>query len=602
MPLLRRFALLAVVAAGFAAISSPAFAAASRDGSLPFHLDSPNFRVHYQSDLSCCSGSAITQTQAGDIAALAERALTQETADGYPRPLSDVAVDGDARIDIYVEDYSSFPGVLGAAYWDNDALQTSGFIELAGNLPDEAFTQHTIAHELFHLIQFSMWLPPPLWSAPFSLSDAWLLEGSAEWMGYRADNYPAVSSDGLGPSDMALDCRDPIGTNMCDLTDDYLNDGYSRWPFFEYLTEKYGSSFVKDIFMAGFNGGPSMTALSAVAAALSTKGTTLADAYNAWELANLTSSYSTTSLKGVKPQAYGPAIFTGVATTTADKPVTSQKVAVNHLSTRFLEFVRGPAVGGKTSTTCWQATLQVTVTFPVATLSQPVFYWDGPGSLATPLSINNGTATASIPWDTCAWDEGEGFLSLPNASSLSATQNVDAADFNVTVAMTVDASHQVTSIVPATPPPPVVVTSPVVPVSTLDLAPTIAVFGPQLLKLSATTSQIRLIVNASGQGLVTATLGSLSLGTANLRAGNNDVRFTVPKGALATLRRSAAASNVLTLTPAAATGTATGPSVTRTISVEPVKPTVVKKVLVKKAPTKKTAAKKVAPKKTPTKR
>jgi hypothetical protein len=599
MPLLRRLTLLALVAAGFAVISSPAFAAFSRDGSLPFQLDSTNFRVHYQSVAD--SASAITQTQAGDIAALAERALTKETADGYPRPLSDVAVDGDSRIDIYVEDYTTLPGVLASAEWDNDALQTSGFIELAGNVPDQAFTQHTIAHELFHLIQFSMWLPPPLWSAPFSLSDAWLLEGTAEWMGFRADLYPAVSSFDVGPSDMALDCRDPFGTNMCDLTDDYYNAGYSRWPFFEYLTEKYGSGFVKDIFAQGLAGWPGATALSAVAAALSAKGTTLAAAYNAWELADLTSSYSVTSLKGVRPQAYGPAIFTGVATTTADKPVTSQKVAVNHLSTRFLEFVRGPAVGGKTSTTCWQATLQVTVTFPVATLSQPVFYWDGPGNIATPLSVNNGTATASVPWDTCAWDEGEGFLSLPNASSPSATQNVDAADFNVTVTMTVDASHQVTSIVPSTPPPPIPVTSPVIPVSTLDLAPTIAVFGPQLLKLSATTSQIRLIVNASGQGIVSAMLGSLALGEANLRAGNNDVRFTVPKGTLATLRRSAAASNVLTLTPAAATGTATGPSVTRTISVIPVKPTVVKKVLAKKIAAKKIAAKKPA-NKTPTKR
>ncbi|MGZ4335526.1 MAG: hypothetical protein ACXVRJ_14815, partial [Gaiellaceae bacterium] len=66
-------------------------------------------------------------------------------------------------------------------------------------------------------------------------------------------------------------------------------------------------------------------------------------------------------------------------------------------------------------------------------------------------------------------------------------------------------------------------------------------------------------------------LGSLALGAVNLRAGNNDVRFTVPKGMLATVRRSAAASNVLTLTPTSANGTATGPSVTRTISVTPAK-------------------------------
>jgi hypothetical protein len=140
------------------------------------------------------------------------------------------------------------------------------------------------------------------------------------------------------------------------------------------------------------------------------------------------------------------------------------------------------------------------------------------------------------------------------------------------------------------------VTSPVVPVSSLDVAPTIEVFGPQLLTLSATSSQIRLIVNASGQGLVSATLGSLALGTAALRAGNNDVRFTVPQGTLSAVRRSAAGpSNVLTLTPTATNGTATGVPVTRTISV-----TAATTAPATKAPAKKKPASK-KPAKSPTK-
>ncbi|MGZ8717419.1 MAG: hypothetical protein ACXWYO_09940, partial [Gaiellaceae bacterium] len=502
MPLLRRFCLLAVVAAGFAVLSSPAFAASSRDNVLPFQLDSSNFRVHYQSD--SLSAYAITQTQAGDIAALAERALAAETADGYPRPLSDGVLGGDGKIDLYVEDFSASAGVLGDAPWDTDALTVSGFIELAGNDPEEAFTQHTIAHELFHLIQFSMWLPSSLWVLPTNLSDAWLLEATAEWMAFRVDGYTAPG--GLGPPDMALDCRDPIGgtSNKCDLTDDYLGNGYSRWPFFEYVIEKYGAGFMKDIFAQGLAGAPAATAISSVAAALAAKGTTLADTYNAWALAELTSVYSVPALQTVKPQPYGATIFTGVATT---NQVTSQKVAVNHLSTRFLKFTRGPATGGTTSSVCWKATLTVSVTIPAGSLSQPVFYWDGPGNSAVPLSINGSTATASIPWDTCTWSSGEGFLSLPNAS-----QAVDAADFAVTASLDVDGTTQVTSIVPVLPPPPVPSTSPVVPVSSLDVAPTIAVFGPQLLKLSATASQIRLIVSASGQGRVSAKLGSLALG------------------------------------------------------------------------------------------
>jgi hypothetical protein len=592
MPLVRRLALLAVVAAGFAVLSGPASAASVRDGSLPFSVDSTNFRVHYQSDGSPATApSAITETQAGDIAALAERALTAELADGYPTPLSDGVLGGDGKIDIYVEDYSATPGVLATALWDTDALTSSGFIELAGNMAEEAFTQQTIAHELFHLVQFSMWLPRALW-APTGLSDAWLLEASAEWMAFRVDGYPLVSSSLLGPSDMALDCRDPLGgtSNKCDLTDDYLGNGYSRWPFFEYLSEKYGAAFVKDVFAQGLAGDPGSTAISSVAAALTAKGTTLADAYNAWARTELTSSYSIAALQAVKPRPYGAPIFTGVLT----GPVTSQKVAVNHLATRYLQFTRGRSVGGTVSGICWKATLAISVTIPAGTLSQPVFYWDGATTSTVPLSVDGNKATASVPWDTCTWADGEGFLSLPNAS-----QAVDAADFDVSASLSVDFTTQVTSILPALPPPPVVTTSPVIAVSSADVAPTIEVFGPQLLKLSASDSQIRLIVNASGQGLVSAALGSLALGTVNLRAGNNDLRFNIPKGTLTAVRRSASLSNVLTLTPTATNGAAIGKPVTRTFQIAASKTTLAKKTPTRKAPAKKAPAKKTPTKKAP---
>ena len=580
MAFLRRLGLLAAVITGFAMLSGPALAAMPRDAGLPYQLDSTNFRVHYHSSLDPAAPvSAITDTQAGDIAALAERALAAETADGYPRPLSDGVAGGDGRIDIYVEDYTTLPGALASSGWDVDGLTSPGFIELAGNRPVDAFTQHTIAHELFHLVQFAVWIPRHLWSPPLSASDLWLAEASAEWMGFRVDGYPSVDAGNLGPSDMALDCRDPFGgfSNKCDLTSDYLGNGYSRWPFFEFLSEKYGTSFVNDIFLQGIAGDPGTTAIGAVSAALVAKGTTLADTYNAWARAEVSSAYSVAALQKVKPRPYGAPIYTGVAS----GAVTSQKVAVNHLSTRFLQFNRGRASGGSSSSVCWKATLSITVTIPAGTLSQPVFYWDGAGAQTVGLSVNGNKATGSIPWDTCSWASGEGFLALPNAS-----QNVDAADFDVSATLDVDATTPATPILPVSPPPAVTVTSPVVSVSSADVAPTIDVFGPQLLQLSATDSQIRLIVNSSGEGLVSATLGSLSLGTVSLRAGNNDVRFAVPKGVLSAVRRAASPSNVLSLTPTATSGSAIGTPVTRTVSVTPAAPT--KKPPAKKPPTKRT--------------
>ncbi len=630
MPLFRRLALLIVVAAGFAVLSSPAFAAYPRNNpfgvvqNTPNTLDSTNFRVHYQSDHITAPTYAITETTAGDIAARAERALAQDLADGYPMPLSDAGRGGDNRIDIYVLDLSSantaFIQPLGYTKWDVDGTTSSGFIELAGNqqgnLPGgllvNPFSQHAVAHQVFNVVQLAMWMPS-------QLSDYWLLTASAEWMGFRADGYPAPSLDKLGPDDMSLDCRDPLGpagqvdtnptSNMCNLTADYLGNGDSRWPFFEYLGEKYGAGFLKDIFAQGLGGAP--TAIAAVDAALRAKGTDLPSAYNDWARTEVTSAWSIPALKAVRPKPYGPTVYTGAATTDSlfagpliTSTVPTQKVSVNHLSTRYLKFVRGPAIGGSLTTTCWTATLTLTVNIPAGTSSQPVFYWDGPTPLTTPLTVNGSTASADVPWDTCSWTDGEGFLSLPNASNpVSPSTKVDAADFIVSAKLTLsNPLVQVTPVVPALPPVPVQTTGPIISVGSADVAPTITVFGPQLLSLASDASQIRLIVSASSQGRVSATLGSLALGTVSLRAGNNDIRFTIPKGTLQSVRRSAVSANALTLTPSSTNGAAKGKPVTRTISVAPETTTQAKKTLSvttlsKKAAAKKAAAKKAAAKK-----
>ncbi len=541
MRILRRFGLLAAVAVGSAVLAGPALAAFPRPGGTPFTVGSSHFLVHYQSDLVVNPTWAITQTTAGDIAARAERAYAAELADGYAAPLSDGGLGGDNRIDIYVSDLSAFQGVLGEAEWDVNAPQSSGFIELAGNLPDLALDQHTVAHELFHLVQFGVWLPS-------QVSDYWLLEGSAEWMGYRVNGYAADHPFGFGPSDMALDCRDPLGTNMCDF-DTYLNNGYSRWPFFQYLIEHYGNSFVRDIFAQGAAGAP--TAIAAVSAALAAKGTTLADVYDAWITADMTGGYSVPALQQLKPVPYAT-VQTGTESATLSVP----KIDVNHLSTRYVKFTRGD---GDAAHVCYRATLAVSVALPAGTLSKPAFYWDAKGGSAVPLGVSGSTASATIPWDTCAYDSNAGYLSLPNAST-----NVDAADFVVTATLTVDKTQPAT---PAPPPDPIPVNTPVVPVTSVDVAPTLELFGPELLKLSATQTVLRVIVSSNGSGSIQAKLGSIDLGTVSIRGGANDVRLKLPKSALATLRRTASAANLLTLTPVSQSGSVTGQAVTRRVSV-----------------------------------
>ena len=537
-----RLSLLAAVVLGAAAFTNTAFARPS-PVAFPNTLGSTHFLVHFQSDVANNAQFAITQTQAGDIASNAERAYTAELADGYPAPPSDVLVDGDPRIDIYVDDLSG-TGALAYAQPDTLSSPDTGYIVVDGADPEHAFSEHTIAHELFHILQFGIWVSS-------QTSDYWLYEGSADWMGYRVDGYAGTYA--LGPSDMSLDCRDPLGTQECDTSSDYLNNGYSRWPFFEYLAEKYGASFMQGIFAQGQAGAP--TATAALANALTAKATTLADTFNAWSTVQMTGNYTVVPLQTQKPAPYA---FVQTGSTSGALPV--QRVSVNHLATRYLEYDRGDS---NVSDPCFAATLSLTVTIPAGTLSKPTFYWDGPGGSPVALTINGSTATASIPWDTCTWLVNQGFLSLPNAS-----QTVDSADFVVNATVTVDTTKPATA---SSPTDPVSVWGPVVQVPSAQLPPTIFLYGPELLTLSASDKQLRLIVQSSGDGSLQAAIGSTSLGSGTLRAGNNDLRFTLPAILLQALRRSANVSNVLTLTPVAASGGAHGQTITRHVLIQGVR-------------------------------
>ena len=530
----RRLALLGAAGVGAAALAGPALAA--RPSGLPNTIASAHFLVHFQSDAT--TTYPITQTQAADIAATAEKAYAAELADGYPAPPSDGALGGDSRIDIYVVDLSA-QKVLGETVPDTGGSPTTASILLDGTSAADAFTLHTIAHELFHVFQLGIWSSP-------NASDDWLYEGSAEWMGYRVDSYGG--SFELGPDDMSLDCSDPNGLSECNLTDAYENNGYSRWPFFEYLGEVFGYSFAKDIFAQGAAGAPSATA--ALADAIAAKGTTLATVYNNWSTLQMSSGYTVAALQGKKPTAYAT-VQTGVKS----GALATQTVAVNHLATRYIEFDRGD---GDSTSACFAATLTLTVTIPSGTLSQPEFYWNGTGSTPVPLAISGSTATASIPWDTCTWGSNQGYLSLPNAS-----QNVDAALFTVASTLSVDTTKPAS---PGSAPAQATLWGTVIPVTSAPVVPQITVFGPEVLTVNTGDTQLRLIVQSDAQGSLKASLGDITLGTGALRPGENDLRFTLPASLRQSVRRSAALANVLTLTPVSTDGTATGTAVTRQVA------------------------------------
>jgi hypothetical protein len=250
-----------------------------------------------------------------------------------------------------------------------------------------------------------------------------------------------------------------------------------------------------------------------------------------------------------------PPAFTAVSTGAAPSSTTNvADVPVDHLSARYVTFDRGDGDG---SHACFAAKLTINVSMPNGASSQPYFFWDVAGSTPQALTVNGSTASITVPWDTCDWGGTHGWLSLPNAST-----TVDGATFIVSDSMTVDTT---TTASAGQAPTPTSIWGTTVPVPSTDAAPSIDVFGPELLKVDAKSPIIRLIVESSGAGTLNAALGSVALGSGALRAGENDVRFAVPKSMLASLRRSASAANTLTLTPVSPTGAATGTAVTRTV-------------------------------------
>jgi hypothetical protein len=531
--------LLAIFAAGALAGAAPA----ARDCVPAFPEDhtlcTQHFAVYYST--TSPSNSYSTETQAGDIAAWAEQAYAAYRSWGYAAPI----LGPDGYLDIDIVDGTGPPPFESGWDWTGAgpgpssgsfALATPtqlGAYATANQITLDQEEQQEVALNVFHLFELAVWTPT-------TLGDLWLDNGAATWAAFHSS--PFAPTDAIGNPDIALDCSDNLAPPhmMCD-PNLYDDAGFARWAFFDLLASKYGNDFLKGVFA---NAAAGQTSTTALANALTAKGTSLAAVYTDFVNRFMSGTIGPPAVANLRPPAYAD-VTTGTTAVNTAKNVAF--VPANHLAARYVTFKRGDGDG---SHACYAATLTVNVSIPSGTSSQPYFYWDVPGSSPQALSISGSTATITVPWDTCAWGSTRGWVSVPNAST-----SVDGAGFMVSYSMTVDTNAPATA---SPPPSPTSIWGTTVPVPTADVPPSIDVFGPELLQLSASDPTIRLIVQSSGPGMLTATLGSTVLGTGSLRSGNNDLRFAVPKGMLTSLRRSAADANVLTLTPTSSTGTATG--------------------------------------------
>jgi hypothetical protein len=505
-------------------------------------LSSAHFTVYYNRDNldPLCPRGYITQETAGDVLGMAERAYSLYTSWGYTPP---APVTNNISVDDFQESAPCISnGLIDPSVPRNDDGSLMRWNALLNPSDQQihldattGLAYHTIAHEVFHL--FADTANPAL--------DQWLTEGTAEWAAYRAESFltPTQSSLGLNP-DRTADC---VGSECGDTELD--RNGYPGWLLFEYLSERFGTDTVKAVLTDP--GSPGTTALSDVLVA---HGTTIGNFFNDYTTARLTGNFTLAAIKGLLPATQG-AIPTGLVTGT----LPTANVAVNHLAVKYVTLHHGN-LNDTGRGPCYAATLALNVAIPAGVASTPYYYANTIGSTAQALSVSGSNASITVPWNTCSASP-DAYLSLPNDSL-----GLDGREFVITGTVTVDLNSP---SAPSDPEPGTVVVGPVVAAPTTDPAPMLTMYAPEVLRVNARDRLLRFIIFSSGSGQLRAVLGSVQLGTATLRAGDNDIRFRLPASLVSSLRRTAS-NNVLSLTSLSPSGT-TGGTIMRHVVIVPAK-------------------------------
>ena len=170
---------------------------------------------------------------------------------GYRRPVGDGHHGGNHLFDVYLKDLGS-QGLYG--YCTPEYVQrghrreASGYCVLDNDFARSQFgtkprkaLRVTAAHEFFHAIQFGYDYK----------EDAWLMEATATWMEERFanavnDNRQYIRYGQVAKPGTPLDVFNLSGYNQ-----------YGNWPFFEFLSSRYGVRTIRQIWTkAGeFSGG-----------------------------------------------------------------------------------------------------------------------------------------------------------------------------------------------------------------------------------------------------------------------------------------------------------------------------------------------------------
>jgi hypothetical protein len=370
-----------------AALFPAAALARPTDPTLTAKQSSAHFVVHYAPSLG--------DTAAQSVLVTAEQAYAAERALGFPVPLDD----GDGRIDIYVDAILD-RDAAGFASPDLATAQSSGYMTLDPS--KGGVTYRTIAHELFHLIQF----------ASVAQLNPLIAEATARWMELRLTGW--TNRYWFLPT--ALDCT------PCDMHTS-ARSPYDRWPFFAYLDDRFGPGILQQIFeRAGAPGAPT-TGLEPVDQALAIHGTTLAATYAAFAAQETPAQYPERRLE------------------VGDSGSGFMSLGIDRLSAHVIQIV----ATGTSPRLCLSTSLTVTVRATEGDLRPALVI----NRTTTSLTGDGSTKTVTIPWSPCASGPGV-LLVLPNGSQTTAVPYADIhADVGAALAPAPVATGGLTVSLPA---------------------------------------------------------------------------------------------------------------------------------------------------------
>lgn len=354
-------------------------------GGLDQTVAGEHFVVHFGADVSASQA----QRGLGDL----EHAYATFVGLGFPSPLPDA----DGLIDVYVFDTGAGEG--GTTRPDTTDPQTGAWVSVG---PSSVADDFVYFHEVFHVFQFTL----------DNLARSPLAEATANW-GAQQMFVPPPNSAREGPNlNASLDCDLPAPCGELK---------YERWPFYEYLSERFGPGVIRELFEADRALGTNAPLGAVLDATLSAHGSDASDAYLGFVRAYLTGDFTRENLRGA------PARSQFVVTTgRRSGPVAVPPVTADHLGATYLLFAPPESERG-----CRAAKLTVRVGLPDGVPTQPVLAKGSAKAVALPITGN--VATTTIPWKTCSTKSADlARMALPNGST-----TVDAASFTVTASLKV---------------------------------------------------------------------------------------------------------------------------------------------------------------------